>query len=68
METKEEFWMIYCENGNSPTYKHISLDSALTELNRLCIKQPNTKFYILAPVAKGIGIVETNVRITKLNN
>ena len=32
---KEKFYMCYVEGGNSPTYKHHSLESATTEAKRL---------------------------------
>ena len=32
---KEKFYMCYVEGGNSPTYKHFTLESATKEAKRL---------------------------------
>lgn len=33
--SKQKFYMCYVEGGNSPTYKHTTLESATTEAKRL---------------------------------
>ena len=33
--SKQKFYMCYVEGGNSPTYKHTTLESAMTEAKRL---------------------------------
>lgn len=33
--SKQKFYMCYVEGGNSPTYKHTTLESAITEAKRL---------------------------------
>lgn len=31
----EKFWMVYLENGNCPTFRHSSAESAVKEAERL---------------------------------
>lgn len=31
----EKFWMVYLENGNNPTFRHNSVESAAKEAERL---------------------------------
>ena len=43
---KETFFMVYVQNGDSPTYKHDSIESAEKEAKRLA-KLLNKKAFVL---------------------
>lgn len=47
---ESSFYMLYAENGSSPTYKHGSLESAQMEAERLAEKI-GCKVFILEAVA-----------------
>ncbi len=42
----EKFWMVYLENGNSPTFRHNSIESARQEAERLT-RQTGRRAYVL---------------------
>lgn len=43
---KETFYMVYVQDGNTPTYKHSSIEDAEKEAKRLA-KQLNKKAFVL---------------------
>lgn len=45
------FWLVWCEDGRNPTYKHTTEESAKREAERLAEKYPHTVFVVLE--AKG---------------
>jgi hypothetical protein len=46
----EKFWMVWNENGGSPTCQHPSLESAETEAARLARMKPGSNFVVLESV------------------
>lgn len=42
-----EFWMVWCEEKDTPHVKHWSASSAQTEAERLARLRPGVKFYVL---------------------
>ena len=49
MDKKETFFMVYVEGESSPTYKHLTIESADTEAKRLA-KLLNKKVYVLCTI------------------
>lgn len=43
----EPFWLVWCENGDSPIYKHTTEKSAEKEAERLACKFTGTAFVVL---------------------
>jgi hypothetical protein len=41
------FWMVWREEGNSPTCRHFTKEAAILESKRLAEKHPGVKFYVL---------------------
>ena len=50
MESKREFWMAWSDNGNTPTVKHESEDSARRESARLGRCHPGEVFWVLKAI------------------
>lgn len=46
------FWLVWCENGGTPTVRHESPDAAEREARRLAAAHPGKSFLVLAPVAR----------------
>lgn len=46
---KEHFYMVYAEGGNVPVCRHITIESAEAEAQRLAEKL-NTRTYVLASI------------------
>jgi len=44
------FWFVWNENGNAPRHKHISVESAATEAQRLARMNPGDAFIVLQSV------------------
>ncbi|MBS1453603.1 MAG: hypothetical protein HP002_09505 [Lentisphaeria bacterium] len=42
----EKFWMVYLENGNCPTFRHDSVESAAKEAERLT-RQTGRRAFVL---------------------
>lgn len=42
----EKFWMVYLENGNNPTFRHNSVESAAKEAERLT-RQTGRRAFVL---------------------
>lgn len=42
----EKFWMVYLENGNSPTFRHSSVEAARQEAERLT-RQTGRRAFVL---------------------
>jgi hypothetical protein len=41
------FWMVWNERGSAPTHKHITIESAKAEAERLAQKNPGQSFHVL---------------------
>ncbi|PPB85715.1 hypothetical protein [Acinetobacter soli] len=41
------FFMVWCEQGFDPKFKHESLDSAEREAKRLALNNPGKQFHVL---------------------
>lgn len=57
---KEKFWMVWCQNRDSPKKKHKSRECAEIEAKRLC-EQGNDHFYVL----EGISVTYPAQTITE---
>lgn len=44
---REAFYLVWCEDGNPPTFKHDTLESATQEAERLARKNPGRTFVVL---------------------
>lgn len=42
-----KFWMVWGENGGAPSHRHVSVESAQREAERLAKVAPGQKFYVL---------------------
>lgn len=42
-----KFWMVWSPQGNTPTYKHATYESARDEAIRLARVNPGKRFYVL---------------------
>lgn len=49
MKTRK-FWLVWCERGAAPTYRHISLADAKVEAKRLAIAHSDQKFVVMESV------------------
>lgn len=47
----DSFWMIWNPYGHAPTHKHITVESARAEAERLARLNPGVTFYVLQAVA-----------------
>lgn len=52
----EIFYLVWRENGGTPTFKHSTSQSAKREAERLARQSPGSKFHVLAC----LGTVQTN--------
>lgn len=59
---QSSFWMVWNPQGNQPTYKHPTRDSAVAEAERLARKCPGDQFYILA--ATDLRVCDNMQRVT----
>lgn len=50
------FYMVWRENGGTPTRQHIDVGAARAEAERLARQHPGSRFYVLA----SIGDVQVN--------
>jgi hypothetical protein len=41
------FWLVWREDGGTPTYKHTTRDSATTEAARLARHAPGSRFFVI---------------------
>ena len=46
-ERRNGFWMVWCENGNAPTYQHPTYESADREASRLARLNRGSVFFVL---------------------
>lgn len=44
-------WLVWNQNGSSPSYQHHSIDSATSEAERLARRNPGERFIVLESVA-----------------
>lgn len=42
-----EFWLVWNESGQAPTYKHQTLEQARAEAERLAVAVPGSRFFVL---------------------
>jgi hypothetical protein len=47
-EPQQPFWMVWNEQGHAPTFKHITVESARAEAERLARLNPGHQFHVLA--------------------
>lgn len=50
MQTEPFFWVVWAENGGSPTVKHPTRERASEEARRLARANPGVRFVVLQPV------------------
>lgn len=54
-ENRKIFWMVWREDGGSPTRRHDTKDAAITEAKRLAAKHPGVKFYTLKATGHAVN-------------
>lgn len=59
-----QFWLVWREDGYSPTYRHRSKAEALTEAERLAKANPGNVFFVLKATA-GVLADNPNTRRVK---
>lgn len=47
MKSEFGFWLVWCEGGGSPTFKHENLRAAETEARRLAATAPGKRFVVM---------------------
>jgi hypothetical protein len=47
-EPNQPFWMVWNERGHAPTHKHITVEAARAEAERLARTNPGHTFHVLA--------------------
>lgn len=62
--TRFQFWMVWHEEGNGPTYRHNSKQSAIDEATRLAKLAPGEVFFVLKATA-GIRAKEPDIERIK---
>lgn len=60
----ETFWMVWCDCGNAPTYKHPSEKSAQDEAARLARLKPGIRFVVLQAIE---AVQVCDIQRTKLS-
>lgn len=58
------FWLVWREDGDNPTYRHPTQDSAESEALRLARLHPGSSFCVLMPFAR---FTENRVTIERFN-
>lgn len=51
-QTTPPFWLVWCEDGGSPTFRHPDEMSAAKEAQRLAERHPGKSFVVLCPIAR----------------
>jgi hypothetical protein len=59
----DKYWIVWCENGGTPTVPHQSLESAQNEAKRLAKMNQGRRFWVLQ--ALGYMQIEDPVRWTE---
>jgi hypothetical protein len=49
--TRPTFWLVWCEDGGVPTFKHEHEHFAEMEARRLAERNPGRRFFVLSPVS-----------------
>lgn len=52
MTSQTPFWLVWCENGGVPHFKHMTEQSAENEASRLARAHPGKSFCVLACTAR----------------
>ncbi len=47
-EVNQPFWVVWCDCGGVPTVKHITVEAARAEAERLARTNPGHRFHVLA--------------------
>ena len=57
-----QFWIVWQENGGTPTHKHETKESAIAEAKRLAKLSPDNNFFVLESIgaAKKLEVTYTN--------
>ena len=55
------FWVVWCEDGGTPVYKHWSVESAKAEAERLANLNPGKTFVILMAVDVTWTVVDAEI-------
>jgi len=58
------FFLVWCEDGGSPTFKHETAYHAEQEARRLARQNPGQRFCVLAPMAR---IVTANTIVERFD-
>lgn len=51
MMEQQQFWVIWRENGGTPTCKHYDVTAAKQEAERLARANPGSRFFVLQALA-----------------
>lgn len=54
--SESKFFLVWCPDGQSPTYRHPSIESASKEAARLARNAPGSKFFVLKVVGGKVAI------------
>lgn len=51
-ESNSKFWLVWNPNGSSPRFRHLTMESAQTEAQRLARQSPSDCFIVLEAIAR----------------
>ena len=46
------FWLVWCDTGFAPKFKHSTIESAEKEAERLARENPGRNFYVVMPICE----------------
>lgn len=56
MSMSGKFWLVWCEEGGAPTFKHPTHNSACREAERLARQVPGKRFHVLERIASCVKV------------
>jgi len=56
-EQNNTFWVVWCPKNGTPSKRHESQESAITEAERLAAENPKRHFYVLRAESLHVGEV-----------